>query len=52
MKAEVIKSYTDKETKVLHKVGEVITVTKERFEEINSTALGPFVKEVKKKGGN
>jgi K+/H+ antiporter YhaU regulatory subunit KhtT len=49
MKVRVIKSFKDKETKALHKTGEEITVSKERFEEINSAAPGPFVEEIKEK---
>lgn len=47
MKVKVIKDYRDKYTRGLHKVNEELTITKERFEEINSTALGVFVEEIK-----
>lgn len=35
MKAKVISEFIDKKTRKLHKVNEVIEVTKERFDEIN-----------------
>lgn len=47
MKAKVIKPFKDKYTKVRYNEGELLTVTKERFEEMNSTALGILVEEVK-----
>lgn len=47
MKVKVIKQYIDKYTKTLHKTGETLEITKERFEEINSTSHGVFVKEIK-----
>lgn len=46
MKVKVIKSYIDKRTRTLHKVGEVLTITKERFEELTSTSRGIFVEEI------
>ena len=47
MKAKVIKPFKDKYTKVRYSEGELLTVTQERFEEMNSTALGILVEEVK-----
>mgnify|MGYP000956873512 FL=1 len=47
MKVKVVKRYRDKYTNLLHEIGETLEITKERFEEINSTALGVFVKEIK-----
>ena len=47
MKAIVIKSFSDKYKKVIHKVGDVINVSKERFEEINNKAI--YVEKVKKR---
>lgn len=47
MKVRVIKPFRDKYTKVIYQKGKEIEVTKERFEEINSAALGPFVEEIK-----
>ncbi len=44
MKAIVLKDFEDKYTKKLRKVGEEITESKERVEEINSSKFGPFVK--------
>lgn len=49
MKVNVIKTYRDKYTNTIHKVGENIEMTKERYEEINSTSLGTFVNEVVEK---
>ncbi len=43
MKALVIKDFKDKVTKKTHKKRKIIDVTKERFKEINSTALGVFL---------
>lgn len=47
MRVKVIKQFRDKYTKTVHKLGETLTVTKERFEEISSAAPGPFVEEIK-----
>lgn len=46
MKAEVIKTFFDKHKKSLCNKGDIINVSKERFEEINSTAH--FIEKVKK----
>ena len=46
MKARVIKSFIDKYSGVSCDNGAIIEISKERFEEINSTALGIFVEEV------
>jgi len=43
MKALVIKQYKDKATGKIQRKGKTIDITKERFEEINSTALGVFL---------
>jgi hypothetical protein len=48
MKAQVVKEFRDKNTKELQKVGTEIEVTKKRFEEINSTAFGVLIEEIKK----
>lgn len=48
MKALVIKQYKDKATGKIQRKGKTIDITKERFEEINSTALGVFL-EMKEK---
>lgn len=50
MKVRVVKPFRDKYTKVVYMNGQEIEVTKERFEEINSAALGPFVDQVKEPG--
>ena len=46
MKAKVIKRYRDKNTKRIHKPGEVVDVSKKRFDEINSTKYGVFLEEI------
>jgi hypothetical protein len=46
MKVRVIKDFRDKYTKKIHKTGEILEITKERYEEINSTAHGIFAKEM------
>ena len=43
MKAKVTKAFKDKHTKVIYQPGQEIEVTKERFEELTSSALGPVV---------
>ena len=43
MKALVVKTFRDTRTKAIRRKGKIIEVTEERFEEINSTALGVFV---------
>ncbi len=43
MKALVIKQYKYKSTGKIQRKGKTIDITKERFEEINSTALGVFL---------
>lgn len=47
MKVKVIKRFSDKHTKALHEAGTELIISKERFEEINSTAHGVFVEEIK-----
>lgn len=49
MRARVIKSFRDRNKKTLHKKGDTITVSKERFEELSSAARGPFVEDASKK---
>jgi hypothetical protein len=57
MKAVVVKTFRDKNTNRMFRPGRTIEITEERFEEINSTALGIFVAAVgeqkpkKTKGG-
>ena len=46
MKVRVIRPFRDKHTNEIRRKGQEIEVTKERFEEINSAALGPFVEAV------
>lgn len=52
MKVKVLKEYIDKKTKTLHNKGTEIIISKERFEEINSTAHGILVKEIKEGKAN
>lgn len=47
MKAKVIKSFKDKGKGTVYQVDEIITVNKKRYEEINSTAFGILIEEVK-----
>ena len=47
MRVKVIMPFKDKYKKVVYQKGAEIEVTKERFEEINSAALGPFVEQIK-----
>ncbi|MCX7772212.1 MAG: hypothetical protein N2376_03765 [Clostridia bacterium] len=47
MRVKVVKSFRDKHTNALHKAGTKIEVSRERYDEINSAALGPFVEEIK-----
>lgn len=44
MKVKVIKKFRDKETKVIHKAGDTLTISKKRFAEIQK--VGNFVVEV------
>lgn len=46
MKAKVLRLYKDKKTNELVKPGQTIAVSKERFEEINSTSHGLFLSEI------
>ena len=46
MKVKVIKPFVDKKEGVTRKLGDTFTVSKERFEEINSTKFGVLVKAV------
>jgi len=47
MKAKVLKSFRDKHTGEIYKAGKVLTISRERFEEI--LTVGPLVEEVKAK---
>ncbi len=46
MKAEVLREYEDRHTGNLHKPNEILEMTEERYQEINGTAHGIFVKEI------
>ena len=47
MKAKVLKDFRDKYSGELHKAGKVLTISRERFDEILTVA--PLVEEVKTK---
>lgn len=47
MKVKVLKEFIDKDTKILHEKDTELIISEERFEEINSTAHGILVKEIK-----
>ena len=47
MKVKVLKSFRDKSTNLLHEKGKIMEITNERYKEINSTAHGVFVEEIK-----
>lgn len=47
MRVKVLRNFIDKNTKTLHKAGTEIEITKGRYEEINSTAFGILVEEIK-----
>ncbi len=47
MRVKVLNVFRDKKTKILHKPNEIIEVSKGRYEEINSTAYGTFLEEIK-----
>jgi hypothetical protein len=49
MRVKVVRPFKDKHKKVVYQKGAEIEVTKRRYEEINSTALGVFVEEVREK---
>ena len=46
MKAKVLQAFKDKHSGRLHKAGDVITISKERYEEI--LTVGKLVEEIKK----
>ena len=46
MKVKVLRNFRDKYTKKLYKKGQIIDVTNELYEEINSTAHGVLVKAI------
>lgn len=43
MRVKVVKPFKDKYTKAIYNPGQDIEVTQERYEELTSAALGPFV---------
>lgn len=50
MRVKVLKTFRDKYKGVRYKAGVLLTVSKERFAEMNSTARGTLVEEVPEKG--
>ena len=46
MKAKVLRKFRDKYTKEIYETGQIIDITHERYEEINSTAHGVLVKAI------
>ena len=47
MRAKVLKPFKDKHSGKLHRVGETLTISKERYQEIR--AVGPLVEEIRGK---
>jgi len=48
LRARVTMSFRDKYTNIIYGKGQVIEVTKERYEELSSTALGSFVEAIER----
>lgn len=48
MKVRVVKKFVDKYTKEIYEAGQIIDITHERYEEINSTAHGILVEKLDK----
>jgi len=46
LRARVTMPFRDKYTNIIYEKGQVIEVTKERYEELSSTALGSFVEAI------
>ena len=51
MKAKVLRKFRDKYTKEIYETGQIIDITHERYEEINSTAHGVLVEAIEQDGG-
>ena len=49
MKVKVVKKFIDKYTKEVYETGQIIDITHERYEEINSTAHGILVEKLDKR---
>ena len=47
MRVRILKPFKDKNKNIIYQEGKKIEVTNERFEEINSTAHGILVEEIK-----
>ena len=50
MKVKVIKPFKDGRTKAIYQAGQIIEVTKERYEALTSSALGAFVTAIEPDG--
>lgn len=48
MRARVTMPFRDKYTNIIYGKGQVIEITKERYEELSSTALGSFVEAIER----
>lgn len=48
MKVKVLRTFSDKQKGCINKVGDIIELTKKRYEEINSTSFGQLVQEIEK----
>lgn len=46
MRVKVLKSFIDGKKKCLYTVGQIIEVTKKRYDEMNSTSNGSLVEEI------
>ena len=46
MRVNVLRSFRDKHTKVIHHTGDELELTSERFSEVNSTRYGVLVAEI------
>lgn len=46
MKVKVLSKFRDKYTKEIYETGQIIDITHERYEEINSTAHGVLVEKI------
>jgi len=46
MKVKVLRKFRDKYTKEIYETGQIIDITHERYEEINSTAHGVLVEKI------
>jgi hypothetical protein len=49
LKVKVLRTFRNKYSKKIHKKGDILDISKKRFEEINSTSFGILVEEIKEK---